>query len=146
MATDDELRQIARKRAEEKAGFYTHLAIYIVVNIFLIEAWWVTAGPGTFPWFVFILFGWGIGIVWSLCRCLPGEALHGADDRKGVPAADEGAGGVVKGTALILRSVSFARTPGSPRVCSYAGTSRWGKEDGKKLSRRIKNLIRGSQT
>lgn len=54
---------MARKRAEEKAGFYTHLAIYIVVNIFLIAVWWFTGGPGTFPWFVFILFGWGIGIV-----------------------------------------------------------------------------------
>jgi uncharacterized protein (DUF486 family) len=63
MATDDELRQIARKRAEEKAGFYTHLVIYTVVNLFLIAVWWFTGGPGTFPWFVFILFGWGIGVV-----------------------------------------------------------------------------------
>lgn len=62
MPTDEELRQIARKTAEEKSGFYIHFAIYIAVNLFLIAIWWVTGGPGTFPWFVFILFGWGIGI------------------------------------------------------------------------------------
>ncbi len=62
MPTDEELRQIARKNAEEKSGFYIHFAIYIAVNLFLIAIWWVTGGPGTFPWFVFILFGWGIGI------------------------------------------------------------------------------------
>ncbi|NTW92654.1 MAG: 2TM domain-containing protein [Methanoregulaceae archaeon] len=62
MSTDEELRQIARKTAEEKSGFYIHFAIYIAVNLFLIAIWWITGGPGTFPWFVFILFGWGIGI------------------------------------------------------------------------------------
>jgi len=49
MATDDELRQIARKRAEEKAGFYTHFAIYILVNLFLIAVWWFTGGQGPSP-------------------------------------------------------------------------------------------------
>ena len=62
MPTDDELRKIARETAEEKAGFFMHLAIYVAVNTFLIALWWVTGGPGTFPWFVFYLFGWGIGI------------------------------------------------------------------------------------
>jgi hypothetical protein len=61
MPTDEELRVIARHTAEKKAGFYTHLAIYVVVNLFLIAIWYIT-GAG-FPWFVFILFGWGIGIV-----------------------------------------------------------------------------------
>jgi hypothetical protein len=63
MPTDEELRKIARETAKEKADFYTHIGAYIGVNLFLIAIWWVTGGPGTFPWFVFILFGWGIGIV-----------------------------------------------------------------------------------
>ncbi|KQC05477.1 MAG: hypothetical protein APR53_02255 [Methanoculleus sp. SDB] len=63
MPDDEELRRIARKSAEEKAGFYTHLGVYIGVNLFLIAIWWVTGGPNSFPWFIFILFGWGIGLV-----------------------------------------------------------------------------------
>jgi len=79
MATDDELRQIDRKRAEEKAGFYTHFAIYILVNLFLIAVWYFTGGPGTFPWFIFILFGWGIGIVGHYVSVFRG---HSYVDRK----------------------------------------------------------------
>jgi hypothetical protein len=71
MPTDDELRVIARKTAEKKAGFYTHLAIYGVVNLFLIAIWYIT-GAG-FPWFVFILFGWGIGIVAHYMSTFHGE-------------------------------------------------------------------------
>ena len=63
MTSDKELREKARKRAEEKVGFYTHLGVYVAVNIFLIAIWYVSTGPGSFPWFVFPLFGWGIGIV-----------------------------------------------------------------------------------
>jgi uncharacterized protein (DUF486 family) len=72
--TDDELRQVARKTAEEKAGFYTHLGIYIVVNIFFFILWFVTSGPGTFPWFLIILFGWGIGLVGHYIGTFRGKA------------------------------------------------------------------------
>ena len=61
MATDEELMKEAQKRAEAKVGFYSHFAIYIVVNLFLVGVWWF-AGDG-FPWFVFVLFAWGIGLV-----------------------------------------------------------------------------------
>jgi hypothetical protein len=74
MPTDEELRQIARKTAEEKSGFYIHFGIYIAVNLFLIAIWWITGGPGTFPWFVFILFGWGIGIVGHYVGVFRGKA------------------------------------------------------------------------
>jgi uncharacterized protein (DUF486 family) len=74
MPTDDELRQIARKTAEEKSGFYIHFGIYIAVNLFLIAIWWTTGGPGTFPWFIFILFGWGIGIVGHYVGVFRGKA------------------------------------------------------------------------
>jgi uncharacterized protein (DUF486 family) len=74
MPTDEELRQIARKTAEEKSGFYIHFGIYIAVNLFLIAIWWTTGGPGTFPWFIFILFGWGIGIVGHYVGVFRGKA------------------------------------------------------------------------
>ncbi len=60
MESEDEFRRIARERAKEKADFYMHFAVYVAVNAFLVVIWWVT-GRG-FPWFVFPLFGWGIGI------------------------------------------------------------------------------------
>ena len=63
MSSDEELRSKARKRAEEKAGFYTHFGVFVMVNLFLIAIWWFTGGLGTFPWFIFPLFGWGIGLV-----------------------------------------------------------------------------------
>lgn len=44
-------------------GFYTHFAVYVAVNLFLIAIWWITTGPGSFPWGVFVTFGWGIGLV-----------------------------------------------------------------------------------
>ncbi len=62
MVSDGELRKKAKKIAKAKSEFYTHLGIYVAVNIFLIAMWYVTIGPGGFPWFVFPLFGWGIGV------------------------------------------------------------------------------------
>jgi hypothetical protein len=63
MSSDDRLREKAEKIAEEKVGFYVHLSSYIMVNLFLAAIWYFTSGPSTFPWFIFPLFGWGIGIV-----------------------------------------------------------------------------------
>ncbi len=62
MANDDALMALARKRAQEKIGFYIHFTVYVVVNAFLILIWWFVVGDG-FPWFLFILGFWGIGIV-----------------------------------------------------------------------------------
>jgi hypothetical protein len=62
MTSDEELRKIARKTAENKASFYVHFVVYIAVNIFLIAIWAATSGIDSFPWFVFPLFGWGIGV------------------------------------------------------------------------------------
>jgi len=59
--SEEEIYSLARKRVEEKKGFYTHLIIYTVVNVMLVVIWAVT-GAG-FPWFIFPLGGWGIGIL-----------------------------------------------------------------------------------
>jgi hypothetical protein len=59
--TDEEVYRIARQRVEEKKGFYTHLIVYICVNILLVLIWFFT-GHG-FPWFIFPLGGWGIGLL-----------------------------------------------------------------------------------
>lgn len=74
MPSDEELRKKARKIAKKKSDFYIHLVIYIAVNAFLIAQWWVIAGPGSFPWFVFPLFGWGIGIAAHAVDTFRGES------------------------------------------------------------------------
>lgn len=60
MEEDTKLRMEAERRAEEKLGFYVHFTVYCVVNIMLFLIWlFATKG---FPWFLFPLGGWGIGI------------------------------------------------------------------------------------
>lgn len=61
--SDDELRRKARLRAEAKLGFYIHLAVYAGVNVLLFFIWLFTGGLAVFPWFLFPLVFWGIGLV-----------------------------------------------------------------------------------
>jgi len=51
----------AKKRVENKLGFYIHLAVYIAVNIFLIVINYSTSRG--YLWFVWPLSGWGIGVI-----------------------------------------------------------------------------------
>lgn len=60
----DELDRLANKRAGAKLGWYTHAAVYVVVNLFLFAM--SRYGFGTRAWSPFPLLGWGIGL-----------ALHG---------------------------------------------------------------------
>ena len=59
--SEEEIYRKAREKVEEKKGFYTHFIVYILVNILLIIIWAAT-GAG-FPWFIFPLGGWGIGVL-----------------------------------------------------------------------------------
>jgi len=59
--TDEEIYEEAKKIVEEKKGFRTHFIVYLCVNALLVVIWAFT-GRG-FPWFVFPLGGWGIGVL-----------------------------------------------------------------------------------
>ena len=59
MLSEEKLREKAGLRAEAKLGFYIHLAVYSGVNVLLFFIWWFRGG---FPWFVFPLLGWGVGL------------------------------------------------------------------------------------
>ncbi|HYY90994.1 MAG TPA: 2TM domain-containing protein [Candidatus Dormibacteraeota bacterium] len=61
--SDEELRRRARKTAEARIGFYIHFSVYVIVNAFLVLLWWFTGGLSVFPWFIFPLFFWGVGVV-----------------------------------------------------------------------------------
>ncbi len=73
--TEDELRRKAEKIAKDKVGFQVHFGIYLAVNAFLIAIWYFTVTPhgSIFPWFIFPLFGWGIGIVGHFLGAYRGE-------------------------------------------------------------------------
>lgn len=61
---EDDLRAAAEESLKRKRGFRVHLRVYILVNLLLWAIWAVllaTAGVG-FPWPVFPLVGWGIGV------------------------------------------------------------------------------------
>lgn len=60
--SDEEIYKLARKRVQDKKDFLNHLAVYIVVNAALVIIWAITTGPG-YAWFIWPMFGWGIGIV-----------------------------------------------------------------------------------
>jgi hypothetical protein len=47
----------AKRKVEEKFGFYIHLAVYIVVNVLLI-----LISFNTYLWFKWPLLGWGVGV------------------------------------------------------------------------------------
>lgn len=51
-----EARQILKRRA-----FYVHLAVFVAVQAMIFGIWLLV--DGGFPWFLFPLMGWGIGLV-----------------------------------------------------------------------------------
>ena len=69
----------AKKRVEAKKGFRNHAIVYVVVNSFLALIWWLTGAE--FPWFVFPLGGWGIGL---LFHGLGVYVFSGQGDRKAI--------------------------------------------------------------
>jgi hypothetical protein len=60
---DDQLWKLAKKRANFKRSLLT----YIIINAFLWAIWWFTGGHSSgwrgIPWPMWVMLGWGIGIV-----------------------------------------------------------------------------------
>ncbi|MFZ2827494.1 MAG: 2TM domain-containing protein [Hydrogenophaga sp.] len=50
----------ARRRAGAKLGWYTHAAVYVLVNLVLLGL--SANGFGTRPWSMFPTLGWGLGL------------------------------------------------------------------------------------
>lgn len=61
LSPEERIRQRVEKQMEERDGFYTHFFIYCGVILFLWMIWAAT-GKG-FPWPIFPMGGWGIGIL-----------------------------------------------------------------------------------
>ena len=56
-----DLRQRARDRVVAKLSFFTHLAVYIAVNVLLVVVNLLTTPERL--WFYWPMLGWGIGVV-----------------------------------------------------------------------------------
>ena len=59
-----DLRDLAIRQLQERRKFRAHLIVYVLVNSLLWLIWGIlfaTGGPW-FPWPVFPLVGWGIGL------------------------------------------------------------------------------------
>jgi hypothetical protein len=56
---DAELRRIAKRRVNLKMGFYTHLLVYVCVNLGLFALNHLVGG---FRWSLFPALGWGLGL------------------------------------------------------------------------------------
>ena len=61
--TPEEIERIAKKRAEAKLGWYTHAAVYVLVNLFLFVISADGLGSSRRPWSMFPVLGWGLGLV-----------------------------------------------------------------------------------
>ena len=49
-----------KSRTEAQLGFYSHLVVYSGINVMVFFIWLFAGG---FPWFVFPLLGWGVGLL-----------------------------------------------------------------------------------
>ena len=83
MLSEEKLMEEARLRAEVKLGFYVHLAVYSGVNVLLFFIWWFRGG---FPWFVFPLLGWGVGLaahyLWAFAKISVTDGLAEKEYRR----------------------------------------------------------------
>lgn len=72
---DAAMRMKAEKIARNKVDFQIHLVAYVAVNAFLFGIWlWTSLLSGVyFPWFLFPLAGWGIGVLVHFFAAYRGE-------------------------------------------------------------------------
>ena len=57
----ENVEEVAKKRVQNRMGFIIHLTMYLAMNVGFIIIWYLT-GRG-YPWFMWPMIGWGIGIV-----------------------------------------------------------------------------------
>lgn len=77
----DRRRRWEQRRQVVRTGFRYHLVVYVAVQALLLATWAVT-GAG-FPWFLFPLLGWGIGLA------VHGVVAYGGGEGSGVPDGEE---------------------------------------------------------
>ena len=88
METQD-LRAAARKRLDDRRGFFPHLIIYVCVNAGLIALWLLSA-EHTFFWPGFVLGFWGIGLLMHAWQAFFSRPVTEADVEREMRRLAEG--------------------------------------------------------
>lgn len=57
--SNEELDRLARRRAGAKLGWFTHAAVYVLVNVFLFV---LSTKTGGHRWSIYPALGWGLGL------------------------------------------------------------------------------------
>lgn len=60
--TTNDLRERAVARLKKRRDFHAHAAVYVLFNSFVVLVWAMTSQGGFF-WPVFLILGWGIGLL-----------------------------------------------------------------------------------
>ena len=74
MTDDQNLRDAAIKRLNEKRDFWAHAIVFVFVNALLI---WIWSRNGGHFWPMWVLWGWGLGLAfhaWDAFGSGPSEA------------------------------------------------------------------------
>lgn len=74
---DTELRERAKRRVQARFSLVIHVATYIVVNAGLVTIWALTGAH--YPWFIWPLLGWGVGIASHVLAYFFGPGSRGED-------------------------------------------------------------------
>jgi uncharacterized protein (DUF486 family) len=63
------------KAAQKRANFQRSLVVYVVVNAFLWFIWWFKHNDGDerMPWPIWVMVGWGIGLVFQYMNAYGGS-------------------------------------------------------------------------
>ena len=72
---EEEKYKRARRRVKELKGFYSHLIVYLVVNIFLAVLNFIVLPDHL--WFYWVAFGWGIGVIINAVSVFGGGGFLG---------------------------------------------------------------------
>ena len=77
---DQALREKAIRQLKKRRDFRGHLLVYVLVNAFLVVIWALT-NPDGFFWPVFLIAGWGIGVVMNAWDVYRGDEFSEAQIR-----------------------------------------------------------------
>lgn len=62
--TETRRRRQQRTEVHQRAGFRIHATCYVAVQVLIFAVWLISSQTGgtSYPWFVYPLVGWGIGL------------------------------------------------------------------------------------
>ena len=75
------LREQAEKRVKDRIELLEHIGVYILVNGFLVIVWGLTQNWSGYPWFIWVMAGWGLGLAIHIVTYIIGSESVARRDR-----------------------------------------------------------------